>query len=73
MEIINQKFITNNKSITSRLNTMYKGIDKLKNNITEENKAFLEESKSYCVNKQKVNENQIDDLNKVVENIESYY
>jgi len=73
MEIINQKFITNNKSITSRLNTMYKGIDKLKNNITEENKAFLEESKSYCVNKQKVNENQIDDLNKVVENIETNY
>lgn len=50
---------------------MYKGLDNLKNNITEENKAFLEESKSYCLNIQKVNENQIDGLKKVVESIES--
>ena len=59
------------KEVDFKFNETYRSIDVLEKNITIKNKAFFEDYKSFCQELQIENKNEIDDLNKNVEKLES--
>ena len=64
-------FSDNIKEVDFKFNETYRSMDVLEKNITIKNKAFFEDYKSFCQELQIENKNEIDDLNKNVEKLES--
>ena len=67
----NKMFSDYIKEVDFKFNETYRSMDVLEKNITIKNKAFFEDYKSFCQELQIENKNEIDDLNKNVEKLES--